>query len=157
MYPLEFSDENKITLLFGFKTFIISYMILSYLPAYIDFGTNESIQKLQKNIDKLTEITGTKVYISPDLVYLSLSLISAMISITVIHHGIKFSYHYFYLNKTSGEQSENDDPEVLRQVNRLRILLALNFFTPIIVLFLYIPHFSKNMFVPQLMDDVGYD
>ena len=157
MYPFDFNDENKIALIFGFKTLIVSYMIIGYFSDYVNFGLKESIIQLQRNVDKLTEITETKIFISPDLIYLSLSFLSAVISITVIHHGIKFAYHYFYLIKTADDGSENENPEVSKQVRRLKVLLAVNFFTPIVVLFFFIPHFSKSIFVPALMDDITFD
>jgi hypothetical protein len=151
-YPFELNDENSILIFFSIKAFILSYMILGYFTQYFDFKLEIGIQKLQVNTDKLLKVTQNQYSYSHDSFYIVLSVISAIMSITVVHHGIKFAYNFFFLNK-SHEQEGQNDIEISSRVTKYRILMGVNIVTPLIAIFMFIPAISRPL-LPDISDRV---
>jgi len=157
MYPFEFSDENKILLVFAFKTFVLSYMITGYFSEYFDFRLEKGIKDLQKRTDQILKVTGNRYIYSYDSFYIGLSVLSSLISLTMVHLAIKFSYNFFYLNRTSQNDQENEDPEIAKKVSVYKAMMGVNFFTPIFAIFLFIPALSKSFVVPEIMTERSFD
>ena len=155
-WPLEFSDENKILIMFGFKAFILSYMILGYFTEYFDFKIEEGIEELQGRTDQILKLAGMRYLYNPDSFYIAISVWASLLSITVVHLAIKFAYNFFFINKTH-ENPEEEDEEIAKKVNTYRILMTINFFIPLIAIFSFIPALSRSFVVPNLMTDIVFD
>lgn len=151
MFPYDFGDENKLLVAFAFKTFMISYMVLGYFTDSIEFGITLGLQQLQAQVFKLNSVTEEKIRVSPDLFYLTLSLFSAVASITVVHLAIKNAYHFFYLNKSIELSYAEGDNANAEKLSKTRVWLTLSFFSPLIVIFMYIPSLSSGFLVPEIM------
>lgn len=149
-YPFEFNDENSILIFYAIKAFILSYMILGYFSEYFDFKLELGIQKLQVNTDKLLKVTQNQYLYSDDSFYIALSFISAIMSITVVHHGIKFAYNFFFLNKSHDQEGQND-VEIASRVTKYRFLMTVNFITPLVALFMFVPAISRPL-LPSVSD-----
>lgn len=156
-YPFEFSDENKILLTFAFKTFILSYMILGYFGNYFDFKVEQGVKELQLRTDQILKVVGARYIYSYDTFYIGLSFLASLQSLTIVHIGIKYSYNFFYLNKQNPTSDEEDDPQVTRQVSIYKTMMAVNFFTPIFAIFLFIPALSKSLVVPDAMSERSFE
>mmetsp|Transcript_24665 Transcript_24665/g.21893 ORF Transcript_24665/g.21893 Transcript_24665/m.21893 type:complete len:475 (+) Transcript_24665:15-1439(+) len=156
-FPYDLSDENKILIMFAFKAFIFSYMITGYFTEYFDFQLERGIQELQVRTDQILKVTGNRYRYSNDTFYIALSVASAFLSITVVHLAVKFAYNFYFLNKTANDPDIEEDMETAGRVQRYRILMTINFFTPLIAIFLYIPALSRSMVVPDIMTNEGFD
>ena len=152
LFPFDLGDENKILLLFCLKTFILSYMICGYFTHHIDFGLVPAMKKFQIQLNSLTSICTENPMLSPDLIFLWLSTVSSVLSITIVHLGIKNAYHFYFVNKSIELSQAQQDHENVRKLNKDRFMIAINFFTPILVFILYIPALSSSFVVPEIMN-----
>ena len=78
-------------------------------------------------------------------------------SLTVVHLAIKYAYHFFLVNQSIEISDAKGDHEKATKMNKTRVLLAINFFSPLIVLFLFIPQLSKNFIVPETVSESTFE
>jgi len=145
--PFTFADDQKILCLFALKVFIVSFAITTYYDDSFDFDFLGGAESLQKALDQIFIILGTRVFVGRELISVCLSIFSALVSVTVVDRGVKYAYHFHTVlkNEEQLKLESNPDKEVLSGIQALKHKMIVGFVIPVVIIFLHVPSLSRDL------------
>ena len=149
--PLRWTDEFKIELLFAIKSTFLSYVILSLGQDYFEFPLDIATKALAIRANEIAKVFGGKIFLTPDVFSIFISLLAGLLSFSVVRPGVKSAYYFYVLNQQGNTIEKSEDTSSLKKHRRLLFFARLNFFFPVVVMILFAPPLSKSLVVPEFM------
>ena len=134
-------DDTKIELFIAFKSFLMSFIALSYYKSttFFDYDLEKAHDQTLKRINHIFALSDGRLELPYEFTYSILASALTLISFTSFKLHIKFTYYFFVLNRNAIKEKMQQDPEENAKYIRLRRVLTTNIILAIVILLSFIP------------------
>lgn len=104
----KYTDETKVQLLFGVKSFIITWILLCYtkVPAWFGLPIDSAHEELNGRVNQVLSLSNTSVQIPVEATYALFAVTASLISFSIVKININFAYYFFVMMRAFSKSTE---------------------------------------------------
>lgn len=145
----KYTDETKVQILFGIKSFVLVWCVYCYteVPALMGTDIDSAHEQMNLRLNQVLALSRTSFSVPVEASYFGLALLASIISFCVTKISINFAYYFFVMTRAFG-QSELSDTKEKDQIfssKQLRTLVYLTLLAPGLILLLFIDELAFSL------------
>mgnify|MGYP006950288231 CR=1 FL=1 len=97
----KFTDETKVQMLFGVKSFVSTWLLLCYtsVPQHVGLPIDQAHEDLNTRLNEVFELFNYRRNVPVEFTYALFAVIAAVISFSIVKVNINFGYYFFVMTR----------------------------------------------------------